>query len=132
MTRLWTEEHKLKIWFDVELAAVQGWAKVGVVPEEAAAHIREHAVLDPARVAEIERVTRHDVAAFVQSLGEAVGGEYGRWIHFGMTSSDVLDTALAVILRDAADVLLADIDALMAAIERRAFEHRDTPMIGRS
>ena len=132
MTALWTEEHKLRLWFEIELAAVEGWAELGVVPPDAAAVIRKKAVLDPARVAEIERVTRHDVAAFVQSLEESVGEEHGRWIHFGLTSSDVLDTAFALQLRDAGDLLLAGVDALMDAIKTRAFEHRYTPKIGRS
>lgn len=132
MQELWTEERKLQVWFEVELAAVEGWAKVGLVPEEAAEAIRAKAVLDVARVQEIERVTRHDVAAFVQSLEESVGEEYGRWIHFGMTSSDVLDTTLAILLRDAADILIEDLDEMMVVIKRRAFEHKMTPMIGRS
>lgn len=130
--QIWTEERKLQAWFDIELAAVEGWSAEGVVPPEAADHIRENAVLDVDRVLEIEKITRHDVAAFVQSLEESVGEEYGRWIHFGMTSSDVLDTAFAIQLRDAADLLLEDIDEMMAAIERRAFEFKMTPMIGRS
>lgn len=132
LAALWTEERKLQHWFDIELAAVEGWAREGVVPEEAAAHIREHAVLDVERVQEIEKITRHDVAAFVQSLEESVGEEYGRWIHFGMTSSDVLDTCLGIQLREAADILLEDIDSMMQAIKRRAYEFKDTPMIGRS
>ena len=132
MQSLWTEERKLEVWFEIELAAVEGWAKEGLVPDEAAAHIRERAVLDPARVQAIEEITRHDVAAFVQSLEESVGEEHGRWIHFGMTSSDVLDTALAVLLRDAVDILLDDVDRLLEVLERRAKEHRHTAMIGRS
>lgn len=132
MAQLWTEEHKLRIWLEVELAAVEAWATQGVVPAKAASAIREAAVLDVARVQEIERVTRHDVAAFVQSVEEVVGAEYGRWLHFGMTSSDVLDTTLAIQLRDAAALLIEGIDGLMAAIKRRAFEHHNTVMIGRS
>lgn len=132
MVSIWTEDAKLKHWFDIELAAVEGWARIGVVPKEAADHIRAKAVLDAARVAEIEAITRHDVAAFVQSLEESVGEEYGRWIHFGMTSSDVLDTALGIQLRDAADLLLKGIDAILDVLKLRAYEHRDTPMIGRS
>ena len=132
MTALWTEEHKLELWFEIELAAVEGWAAEGLVPEDAARHIREAAVLDVERVQEIERVTRHDVAAFVQSLEESVGAEHGRWIHFGMTSSDVLDTAFAIQLRDAADLLLDGVDALMQAIEMRSREFASTPKIGRS
>lgn len=132
MSALWTEDHKLRLWFEIELAAVEGWAELGVVPPQAAAHIREHAVLDVGRVQEIEAVTRHDVAAFVQSLEESVGEEHGRWIHFGLTSSDVLDTALAIQLRDAADILLQGVDRLMEAIEGRAREFAETPKIGRS
>ncbi len=132
MTALWTTERQLQNWFEIELAAVEGWAEQGVVPREAAEYIRENAVLDVDRVQEIERVTRHDVAAFVQSLEESVGGEYGRWIHFGMTSSDVLDTCLAMQLRDSCDLILESVDTIMASIKKRAFEHRNTPMIGRS
>ncbi len=132
MTELWTEEHKLALWFEIELAAVEGWSAEGLVPAEAAAHIRERAVLDVARVLEIEQVTRHDVAAFVQSLEESVGAEHGRWIHFGMTSSDVLDTAFAIQLRDAGDLLLAGLDELLGVIETRAREFATTPKIGRS
>lgn len=132
MTALWTEEHRLELWFEIELAAVEAWSEAGVVPPEAAGHIREHAVLDVKRVMEIEAVTRHDVAAFVQSLEESVGGEHGRWIHFGLTSSDVLDTALAMQLRDAGALLRDGVQALMDAIETRAREFATTPKIGRS
>lgn len=132
LAQIWSEDEKLKRWFEIELAAVEGWAKIGVVPPESVEHIREHAVLDVERVQAIEKITRHDVAAFVQSLEESVGEEHGRWIHFGLTSSDVLDTCLAMQLRDAAEVLLDDIDAMMDAIRERAFEFRDVPMIGRS
>lgn len=132
MKELWSEERKLRAWFDVELAVVEGWARTGVVPGDACAHIAKLAVLDGQRVRELEEVTRHDVAAFVQSLEESVGAEHGRWIHYGLTSSDVLDTALGILLRDAADILLSDIDAVLDALQCRAFEFRDTPMIGRS
>jgi adenylosuccinate lyase len=132
LAELWSEENKYSIWFDVELAAVEGWAAEGVVPPEAAEYIRDNAVLDVARAKEIEQVTRHDIAAFVQSLEEQVGEEYGRWIHFGLTSSDILDTTFAVQLGQAADLLLEDIDALMEVIDRRAHEHKHTPKIGRS
>lgn len=132
LAQLWSEQTKYQLWFEVELAAVQAWAREGVVPEEAAQKIRDGARVDVARAQEIEQVTRHDIAAFVQSLEEQVGEEYGRWIHFGLTSSDVLDTTFSVQLCRAADILLEDIDQLMAAIERRAWEHKDTPRIGRS
>ena len=129
---IWTDEARLQRWFDIEVAAVEAWAELGVVPREASEFIQKNAVLSAARVEEIERVTRHDVAAFVQSLEESVGEEYGRWIHFGLTSSDVLDTCLAMQLRDAATLLIGEVDGLMAAIRKRAYEHRDTPMVGRS
>jgi adenylosuccinate lyase len=132
LAELWSEQNKYDIWFDVELAAVEGWAKEGVVPEEAAAEIRDNAVVDVDRAKEIEKVTLHDIAAFVQSLEEQVGEEYGRWIHFGLTSSDILDTTFAIQLRQASDILLEDIDQMMEVIERRAWEHKDTPKIGRS
>ncbi len=132
LAELWSEQNKYNIWFDVELAAVEGWAKEGVVPQEAADRIREGASVDVERAQAIEKITRHDIAAFVQSLEEQVGEEYGRWIHFGLTSSDILDTTFAIQLRQAADLLLDDIDALMQVIERRAWEHKDTPKIGRS
>jgi adenylosuccinate lyase len=132
LAELWSEQNKYDIWFDVELAAVEGWTQEGVVPDEAAAEIRDHGVVDVDRAKEIEKVTRHDIAAFVQSLEEQVGEEYGRWIHYGLTSSDILDTTFAIQLRQASDILLDDIDHLMAVIERRAWEHKDTPKIGRS
>ncbi len=132
MKELWSEDRKLRAWFDVELAAVEGWARTGLVPGDASAHISRLAKIDGERMREIEAVTHHDVAAFVQSLEESVGADYGRWIHYGLTSSDVLDTAFAMLLRDAADILLTDLDAVLDALRRRAFEFRDTPMIGRS
>jgi adenylosuccinate lyase len=132
MTALWTEERKLALWLDVEIAALEGWAALGVVPAEVPGRVRALARVDAARVAEIEAVTRHDVAAFVQSVEEQVGEEAGRWVHFGMTSSDVLDTTLAITLRDAATLLIEGVEGLMAAVKRRALEHAMTPMIGRS
>ena len=132
MVQLWTEERKLQIWLEVELAAVEGWVQLGVIPAQASEHLRAHARYDIERVQAIERVTRHDVAAFVQCLEESVGAEHGRWLHFGLTSSDVLDTTLAVQLRDACDLLLEGLRELMSVIKRRALEHRDTVTIGRS
>ena len=101
MKRIWSDENRLACWLEVELAALDGWAEVGVVPREAAEEIREHAVPpSPERVAEIEERTQHDVAAFVDAVAEGLG-EQGRWLHYGLTSSDVLDTALALQVRDA-------------------------------
>jgi adenylosuccinate lyase len=132
MARIWSEESKLETWLRVELAALDAWAEVGVVPEADARAIRERAVTpSPERVAEIERVTDHDTAAFVDAVAEQLGPE-GRWIHYGLTSSDVVDTALALPIQAAGRLVLDGIDAALAAVARRAEEHRRTVTIGRS
>jgi adenylosuccinate lyase len=134
MAAIWSPETRFRIWFEIEAHATSALAELGVVPREAAETVwREgsKAVFDVARIDEIERVTKHDVIAFLTHLAEFVGPE-SRFVHQGMTSSDVLDTCLNVQLVRAADILLADIDALLAALERRAFEHKLTPTIGRS
>ena len=106
-------------------------AEAGLVPREAARDIRERGDFDIARIEEIERTTQHDVIAFTTAVAEKVGPS-ARWLHFGMTSSDVIDTAQALQMRDACDVILGDLDALAVAVRERAFEHRRTPMIGRT
>src|SRR5436853_7739169 len=132
MSRVWSEEGKLERWLDVELAALDGWVEVGAVPAADVAAIRRNArVPTPERVAEIELTTDHDVAAFVDAVAEHLGPE-GRWVHYGLTSSDVLDTALALQIRDAGELLLRGIDRSLAAVVRRAEEHRRTVCIGRS
>ncbi|MFD1943800.1 adenylosuccinate lyase [Paradevosia shaoguanensis] len=134
MTSIWSPETKFRIWFEIEAHATTALAKLGVVPEEAARIIWEKgnaAEFDVERIDEIERTTKHDVIAFLTHLAEIVGPE-ARFVHQGMTSSDVLDTTLSVQLARASDLLLADIDALLAAIERRAREHKYTITIGRS
>jgi adenylosuccinate lyase len=132
MTRIWSEESKLETWLRVELAALDAWAEVGVVPETEVRAIRERVVPpSPERVAEIERVTDHDLAAFVDAVTEQLGPE-GRWIHYGLTSSDVVDTALALQLQAAGRLVLEGVDAALAAVVRRAEEHRRTVTIGRS
>ncbi|QBK30956.1 adenylosuccinate lyase [Roseitalea porphyridii] len=134
MVAIWSPETKFRIWFEIEAHACDALAKAGVIPERAAQIIWEKAgsaTFDVARIDEIERETRHDVIAFLTHLAEIVGPE-ARFVHQGMTSSDVLDTCLAVQLSRAADILLADLDALLAALKRRAFEHKDTITIGRS
>ncbi|CDP50443.1 Adenylosuccinate lyase [Devosia sp. DBB001] len=134
MTSIWSPETKFRIWFEIEAHATTALAKLGVVPEEAAKIIWEKgnaAEFDVERIDEIERTTKHDVIAFLTHLAEIVGPE-ARFVHQGMTSSDVLDTTLSVQLARASDLLLADIDALLAAIERRAREHKYTITIGRS
>ena len=137
MTAIWSPENRYRIWFAIEVFAAEAMGKVGMIPAEDAATIRaayDHDVLgeiDVAAIDEIEAVTKHDVIAFLTWAGEKLGPER-RWLHQGMTSSDVLDTALAVQLKQAADLLLGDLDALLAALKRRAFEHKLTPTIGRS
>ena len=134
MTALWSPETKYRIWFEIEAHAADAMAELGVVPKEAARIIWEKgrdAKFDVERIDAIERETKHDVIAFLTHLAEIVGEE-ARFVHQGMTSSDVLDTTLAVQLSRAADILIADVDALMKALKTRAFEYRRTPMIGRS
>jgi adenylosuccinate lyase len=137
MTAIWSPENRYRIWFAIEVFAAEAMGRVGMIPAEDAATIRaayDRDVLgeiDVAAIDEIEAVTKHDVIAFLTWAGEKLGPER-RWLHQGMTSSDVLDTALAVQLKQAADLLLEDLDALLTALKRRAFEHKLTPTIGRS
>jgi adenylosuccinate lyase len=128
---VWSQQRKLECWLEVELAATEAWAEEGVVPREAAAAARERASFTVEAVNERERVTDHDVAAFVDVVSAAVG-DHGRWIHYGLTSSDVLDTALALQLRQAGDVVLASARAYRDALVSRAIEHRDTLCVGRT
>ena len=132
MSGIWSDEGKLAGWLEVELAALDGWAEVGAVPAADVATIRDRAVVPtPGRVAEIERTTDHDVAAFVDAVTETLGPE-GRWVHFGLTSSDVVDTALALQIRAAGELLVAGLERALGAVVRRADEHRQTICIGRS
>lgn len=134
MVAVWSQETKFRIWFEIEAHACDALAKLGVIPESAAKTIWEKggaATFDIDRIDAIEAETKHDVIAFLTHLSEIVGPD-ARFVHQGMTSSDVLDTCFNVQLTKAADILLADMDALLAALERRAFEHRDTITIGRS
>jgi adenylosuccinate lyase len=128
---VWTDERRLERWLDVELAALDGWVALGVVPADAVADIRAGARIDVDRAKEIERRTNHDVIAFTESIAEQVGPS-SRWFHYGLTSSDVVDTGLALQLRDAGVIILASLDRAIAAVEARAIEHRDTPCIGRT
>jgi adenylosuccinate lyase len=132
MASVWSEEAKLDHWLRIEVLACEGWARLGRVPPEDLEQIKDRAVAPtPERVAEIERVTNHDVAAFVQALAERIGPA-GRWIHYGLTSSDILDTGLALQLRAAADVILGRLEELLAVVRRRALEYRYTICIGRT
>jgi adenylosuccinate lyase len=131
MARIWEPENRFRIWFEIEAHACDAQAELGVIPKEAAKAMWERGKWEIARIDEIERETKHDVIAFLTNLAEHVGPE-ARFVHQGMTSSDVLDTCLAVQMKQASELLLADLDALLAALKRRAFEHKLTPTIGRS
>ena len=132
MARVWSDESKLARWLEVELAALDGWASVGAVPDEAAREIRARAEAPtPERVAEIEERTQHDVAAFVDAVAEPLG-PVGRWFHYGLTSSDVLDTALSLQTREAGALILEGIERALAAVLEQAERHRRTLMMGRT
>ena len=134
MVAIWDSQTRFRIWFEIEAHACDALAEIGTIPKESAKAIWDgagHVTFDVDRIDEIERVTKHDVIAFLTHLAEFIGPE-SRFVHQGMTSSDVLDTCLAVQLARASDILLADLDALLAAIKRRALEHKMTPVIGRS
>ena len=131
MGRIWSDQRRYETWLLVESAAAEAMAAAGIVPAQAARDIRERGAFDISRIEEIEQVTQHDVIAFTTAVAEKVG-ESARWMHFGMTSSDVIDTAQALQMREACDVILKDLDGLSDAIRERAFEHRMTPMIGRT
>jgi adenylosuccinate lyase len=132
MTAVWSDEGRLRRWLDVELAALDAWAQVGAIPAEDVDAIRAKAVTPTAeRVSEIEKKTDHDMAAFVDAVAEQLGPE-GRWVHFGLTSSDVVDTALSLQLQDGGRLLLEGLDRALLAVARRAEEHRNTIAIGRS
>jgi adenylosuccinate lyase len=131
MAAIWEPENRFRIWLDIEAYACEAQAKLGVIPESAARAVREKGAFEVARIDAIERETRHDVIAFLTNVAEHVGPE-ARFMHQGMTSSDVLDTCLAVQLKQAADILLDDLDRLLDALKRRAVEHKYTPTVGRS
>ena len=131
MAAVWSEEHKLAVWKEVETLVIEAWAELGVVAPEIAKALRSAPEVDPVEWKEREKITNHDVAAFVDLLAGSIeaGGE---WVHFGLTSSDVLDTANGVLLRDAADLLLGRLETLFDIVRHKSVEHRHTPMIGRT
>jgi adenylosuccinate lyase len=137
MAALWAPEHRLRLWLEIELCALDAMAALGQVPADLAARVRAAAerrgatLIDPRRIEEIEVQTRHDVIAFLTHVEQVIGAE-ARYLHLGMTSSDLLDTALALQLTAAADLLLRDLDLLLEALRRRAYEHKDTICVGRS
>src|SRR5262245_12667664 len=131
MARIWSDEGKLGTWLEVELAATAAWAELGVVPAEEAELIAQATPPTAERVAELEATLQHDTAAFVDAVAAQLGEE-GRWFHYGLTSSDVVDTALSLQIRDAGVLILAELDHAFAAVVARAEEHRETLQIGRT
>jgi adenylosuccinate lyase len=131
MGAVWSDQRRYDTWLEVELAAADAMADAGLIPRVAASDLRAKAAFDIARIEEIEQTTQHDVIAFTTAVAEHVGPS-ARWLHFGLTSSDVLDTALAIQMRDASALIVRDIGALMEVVRERAEEHRRTPMIGRT
>jgi adenylosuccinate lyase len=131
MGRIWADENKFRMWLAVEIAATETLAEAGLVPEVAAKAIREKGDFNLARIREVEAEVKHDVIAFTTAVAEKVGPQ-SRWLHYGLTSNDVVDTAQALQVREASDLILKDLRALRAVLKRRAFEFKDTPMIGRT
>jgi adenylosuccinate lyase len=131
MSRLWEPENRYRAWLLVEILACEANARLGLIPQKSLAAIKKKAAFDVARIDELEKTVKHDVIAFLTAVGEHVGPD-ARYIHLGLTSSDVLDTSLAWLLRQAADIIIADIQVLLKTLRRKALEHKDTIMIGRS
>lgn len=131
MARIWEAENRYRKWLEIEIYACEAHAEMGTIPREAVERIRARANFDVARIDELEKVVKHDVIAFLTSVAEFIGDD-SRFVHLGLTSSDVLDTSFAMLLKEASDLIITDIKRLMEAIRKRAFEHKDTPMMGRS
>ena len=131
MEKIWTLESKYRKWLEVEIAACEAWAEMGDIPQDALKVIKEKAGFDTERIDEIEATVKHDVIAFLTSVSEHVGPE-ARYIHKGLTSSDILDTALALLMRDAADIIISDIETLIDVLKEQAYRHKDIPCMGRS
>lgn len=131
MGRIWSEQRRYETWLQVEVAAAEAMAAAGIVPADAARELKDKGAFDIARIDEIEKTTQHDVIAFTTSVAEIVGPS-ARWLHFGLTSSDVVDTAQAVQMVEACDLILENLETLATAVGTRAAEHKHTPMIGRT
>ena len=131
MGRIWSDENRFRTWLAVEVAATETLAETGMVPKDAARAIRERADFNLDRIAEIEAEVRHDVIAFTTAVAEIVG-PHARWFHYGLTSNDVVDTSQALLIQQASAIIAADLEKLSAVLERRAWEFKDTPMIGRT
>ncbi len=132
MKRIWSDEHRFEIWMKVELLVLEAWSELGLLPREQVDNIRKKIVFSREKMAEIEKITKHDVIAFLTALSQSVGREEARFLHFGLTSSDMLDTANGYLLKESADLLLSDIDTLLSSIKAKALEHRYTLMVGRT
>ena len=131
MASKWTQKAKYQAWLDVELAAVKAWNKIGLIPDADCKLILENATFDVDEIDEIEKTTKHDVIAFLTSVSKNLGAE-SRWVHYGMTSSDAIDTAVALQIRDSLELIIKDVEMVMDSIKRRAYEHKNTLMVGRS
>ncbi|MFW5990489.1 MAG: adenylosuccinate lyase, partial [Campylobacterales bacterium] len=131
MKNLWETESKFRAWLDVEIAATKAWSELGLVPKEDAEKIAKNATFDVDRINEIEAETKHDVIAFLTSVGESLGEE-SRWLHYGLTSSDCIDTANALLLKQSLEIIIEDTKRLLEALKLRALEHKETLMVGRS
>ncbi len=131
MRAIWTEENKFKAWLEVELCACEAWVELGVIPKEDVEALRSKATFDIDRIYEIEQETRHDVIAFTRAVSETVGPER-KWVHYGLTSTDVVDTANGYLLRQANEILLRDIEQFIEILRDKAKAYKDTPMMGRT
>lgn len=131
MGSIWTDENRYRAWLEVEILACEAWSELGVIPQEDVAKIREGARIDVDRILEIEQETRHDVVAFTRAVAETLGPE-SKWVHYGLTSTDVVDTALSYLLRQANQILLRDVDRFIEVLKKKALEHKDTVMMGRT
>ncbi|MBH5318999.1 adenylosuccinate lyase [Paenibacillus sp. GSMTC-2017] len=131
MRAIWTEENKFKAWLEVELCACEAWVELGVIPQEDVAALRKSATFNMDRIYEIELETRHDVIAFTRAVSETVGPER-KWVHYGLTSTDVVDTAMGYLLRQANEILLKDIERFIEIVRAKAIQYKDTPMMGRT
>ena len=131
MGKIWTDQRKFETWLQIELLACEALAQLGEIPAAALGEIKEKASFDIRRIDEIEKVTKHDVLAFLTSVGEFIG-PLSRYLHYGLTSSDILDTSLGLLLREASDLILQDIRRLLEVLKKKAFEYKETQMIGRS
>jgi len=131
MAQIWTDENRFKAWLDIEVAICEAYGRMGMIPQEDLETIREKAAFDTRRILEIEQVTKHDVVAFVNCVSEYVGPA-SKWIHMGVTSSDILDTSFSMLLKQASGILIEDVANLMEALKEKAFQYKLTPMIGRT